>query len=205
MRQACVHSQHNLRRWQYYQSPHLPHTQEEITVAVQYFKAITSTAAPALGGDLPPDITSRPLHVAFFACLGQCTACLAALAERYSPAPAEAAAAAPRDAGASTSPRAAGARGRGGLAFESDDDDGAGPAANASPRAGARAGLQGGRGGVGVGGVAGVSDDVRVLLTASNLSHIRTRLMGSLTQRFLLVLTGARLGGGACRGWAAGR
>lgn len=44
--------------------------------------------------------------------------------------------------------------------------------------------------GVGVGGVPGVSDDVRLLLVASNLSQVRTRLVGSLTQRFLLALTG---------------
>ncbi|KAI8462855.1 MAG: exocyst complex component Sec5-domain-containing protein [Monoraphidium minutum] len=74
------------------------------------------------------------------------------------------------------SPTAKGRPGGGGAAFDSDDDGGDGGG--------------GARGGVGVGGVAGVSDDVRLLLAGSNLSYIRSRLMGSLTQRFLLVLTG---------------
>jgi hypothetical protein len=42
------------------------------------------------------------------------------------------------------------------------------------------------------GGVLGavLSDDVRLLLMSCNLSFMRERLVGSLTQRFLLVLTG---------------
>lgn len=187
--------------------------QEEITVAVQYYKALTSTCSAVLDRELPVDITTRPLHVAFFACLGQCMACLAALAERYNPQPGDTprsssrqglAAVAEGDGGScepgrSSPTGAAGRRGgttgrgvRNALLLDSDDEDEEGGAGQggAAGAGGTRSSLQGGRGGVGVGGVPGVSDDVRLLLTASNLSYIRSRLMGSLTQRFLLVLTG---------------
>jgi hypothetical protein len=35
-----------------------------------------------------------------------------------------------------------------------------------------------------------LSDDVKLLLIGSNLSFMREKLVGSLTQRFLLALTG---------------
>ncbi|KIZ03142.1 Exocyst complex component 2 [Monoraphidium neglectum] len=176
-----------------------------------HLEQLPATLASPLDGELPADITTRPLHVAFFACLGQCTACLAALAERYNPhagdMPSSARGGDDESGGSSTggpdpgggggSPREYWRRGpqaqaRGVLLYDSDDDAGEGGGAGGSGSGGpaVRGGLQGGRGGVGVGGVAGVSDDVRLLLTASNLSYIRTKLMGSLTQRFLLVLTG---------------
>jgi hypothetical protein len=163
-------------------------------------------------GELPPDITTRPLHVAFFACLGQCTVCLAALAERYNPdagdalSPAHRSGATPGDpeggrrsaspargrrlggrgsSGGGVYGRGSASRGTALLGDASDSDEEVEGAGGGSAWA-----VTGQRGGVGVGGVPGVSDDVRLLLTASNLSYIRTRLMGSLTQRFLLVLTG---------------
>jgi hypothetical protein len=217
---------------------HFPEAlQEEVTVAITYYKGLTSTAEEAcpdgaggggeesaggeggegVGGRLPADITTRPLRVAFFACVGGCTACLSATAERFSLQPAERGggggggegAEAAGGGGPGTSgggggpaapPRGAARAAVLAMAPDSDDDEpsAAGPG---SPRGGAAARPLGGaaaaRGGVGVGGVPGVSDDVRLLLTASNLSFIRNRLMASLTQRFLLVLTGAggRAGG----------
>jgi hypothetical protein len=211
---------------------HLPEAlQEEITVAITYYKGLTSTAEEACpdggegegsssgggGGDgrLPSDITTRPLHVAFFACLGQCTTCLAALAERYSLAAGDSsespgATAARRPGGGESSgvPGTSGSGGSGGTGLspargggaarsavlamgpDSDDDDEAGLSGGLGAGPGGPSGGPGARRGVGVGGVPGVSDDVRLLLTASNLSYIRNRLMASLTQRFLLVLTG---------------
>ncbi|GBF96117.1 hypothetical protein Rsub_08993 [Raphidocelis subcapitata] len=194
---------------------HLPEQlQEEITVAMGFFRAVTATCEHALGGALPRDTTSRPLHIAFFACLGQCTAVLGAMAERYAPgagaAPAEGEEASSGGrggaAGASSGspprgPGRPGSRLKPLLNDSDSDDDGAGAAGDGAPgpssaggggvasaSAGRAAPKQ--RGGVGLGGVSGVGDDVRLLLVASNLAAIRGRLMGSLTQRFLLLLTG---------------
>lgn len=176
-------------------------------MCMQYYKALTSTAEAALEGHLPRDMTTRPLHVAFFACLGQCTAVLTAQAERFDPdggafraRPRGAAVGGGSDSDAGSGVEAAGPSSSGGglgsrsaspargggraaalLRPDSDSDDGALPGPS-------------GRG-IGVGGVPGLSDDLRLLLTASNLGFIRSRLMGALTQRFLLVLTGAPGGG----------
>ena len=204
---------------------HLPERlQEEVTAAVRFYEALATTAGSALGGRPPADISARPLHLAFFACLGGTTAALAALAERFSP-PDAAGEGGDSGGGGSSGGNLPGARP---LAAEAgDDDDGGGsgggsdggssplwrsPAARSpTPLYAGGDGGDGGvgdddgdgtaigaaaerEGGVGVGGVPGVSDDVRLLLTASNLAHVRTRLMGSLTQRFLLALTGEQAG-----------
>lgn len=94
---------------------------------------------------------------------------------------------------------AAAVLGRDSLSGGSDDDD-AGLFAASSRARGSYGGPAAGASGGGGGGLRlALSDDVKLLLLGSNLSYLRERLVGSLTQRFLLVLTGVgRSGLAAC-------
>ena len=205
--------------------------QEEVTVVMQSYKSLTDHVA-ALGaslGYMPSSISTKPLQDGYFAgmdeCINTCTAVAEQLRPTGTPAAASAAAAAGFEGsgsaggaagsssgavdavrGAETKAAAAAAArgGRGGaelaLVWDSDEEEGPGGQ-------GARGRRPGGAGGLLWAGKGGLGEDGKLLVLTSNLSYLRNRMLGSLTQRFLLLLTGMREGrakGGTERGRGKG-
>jgi hypothetical protein len=158
---------------------------------------------------IQPDNCTKPIREAYFACLEDTIRCCKAAADKYRPA---GSAAPPHSPTASTSSNRKGRRtsaaavpGRPSFSEDSDDDYDNGDRGGGEPRLVGLGSSNRGHPGAGSSSSSSVlrlvpNDDVKLLLIGSNLSFLRSGLVGSLTQRFLLVLTG---GGGVCGRWAA--
>jgi hypothetical protein len=225
--------------------PVLSVTQEEVTVAMQYYQQLlecatghsssssSSSSAPdgAGGGSvaaavaklLGPDKCTKPIRDAYFACLEDFIKSCMASTDHLRPA-GPAAAAAAGAGSAEGSPRGGSSRAQqqqrrpgmsaaaaaailGRESWEDTDVEAegtfdatltAGGVAGAGLTAAAAAAAGGGGGGAAGGHVLRLvlSDDVKLLLIGSNLGFMREKLVGGLTQRFLLTLTGEHWGGG---------
>lgn len=189
--------------------------QEEVTVAMQYYQqllecctghAISNSSSSSGGGGgsiaaaaariIPPAASTKPLREAYFAALEDFVKHCMAATDHLRPPPGAA------GAGSSAAAAAAG-----------DDSSSSRPARRPGLSAAAAAAILGresledldieAEGTLGsmhhAPGSSGsnvlrlvLSDDVKLLLICSNLSYLREKLVGSLTQRFLLVLTGVR-------------
>jgi hypothetical protein len=170
--------------------------------------------AAAVARIVGPDKCTKPIRDAYFACLEDFIKCCLASTDHLKPQTASTAAAEGGHHRSSSSPRA--------VAGSSSSSRAAGPPPQRRPgmSAAAAAAILGreswddtdvaaegtfdvtmSAGGTAVGVAGGVhvlrlvlSDDVKLLLIGSNLSFMREKLVGSLTQRFLLALTGGLMG-----------
>lgn len=169
----------------------------------------TGSIAAAAAKFITPDKCTKPIRDAYFACLEDFIKNCMASTDHLRPALTAAAAAAAAEGEGSpggSSSRAARRPGMSAAAAAAilgreswDDTDveaegtfdvtmSAGGPAAVMAAAAAAAGGGGGGGGHVLRLV--LSDDVKLLLIGSNLSYLREKLVGSLTQRFLLALTG---------------
>jgi hypothetical protein len=181
--------------------------------------SLSSSTSAARG--ITADVTTKPIRDAYFTCLEDTIKTCKAAAEELRPAAAAAVAGSSSSSsrGAGSSPTkgsgkesipvrrpglsaaaAAAVLGQDILSDDSEYDPAAAAASTAAVSGDAAAAAGGAAAGLSFalglpGGVLGavLSDDVRLLLMSSNLSFMRERLVGSLTQRFLLVLTGEQL------------
>jgi hypothetical protein len=211
---------------------HLPdQLQEEVTVVMQYYKSLLGAAAAAAGGGGAGAGKARAvaahtkvLQAGYFGGLEELVSCCSAAAEELKPA-GTSGASSPTKAGAGAGGEAsesAAGKGRSSSSptrsrqkdpwsvWESDEEEGG--AEGAADKAAAAAGGGGSGLGGGPGWILGqwrargaVSEDAKLLVLTSNLGYVRNVLLGNMTQRFLLLLTGesAAVGWGARDGpWA---
>lgn len=188
---------------------------------MQYYQQLLgcSTGSPtgsinalAAAKIITQDKSTKPIRDAYFTCLEDTIKTCKAAAEVLRPVAKGSSAAAGAAAGGSstaTAAREGGSpqRGRHGMSAAAAaavlgpdtlfDDVETAAAAAAGVDAGLGKLLPGGGAAAGL-GPGSLSDDVRLLLMSSNLSFMRERLVGGLTQRFLLVLTGEQQQVGCC-------
>lgn len=160
---------------------------------MQYYQQLLACSSNSSSGPnssstaakfVPADKSTKPVRDAYFACLEDTIKCCRTAADHLRPAGTAASTGSSSTVpGMSSSSRSKPSSAYDPLLVDSDDEDStASNAAAATPDSAAAAGaaLRPRQ----------LSDDVRLLLLASNLAFMRSRLVGSLTQRFLLVLTG---------------
>lgn len=173
---------------------HLPELlQEEVTAAMHYYQSLLMHCSVV--GDVPADVSSTPLQKAYFQCFEQYTKCAKAVAERLQPLSAAAAATTADEPAATTG------RTRSQLLLDKDVASTSGRVASSAMLSSSRAGGHAANAlsvlddaddtllGIST-SRSGMSDDVKILVLTSNLGYIRNRLMASMTQRYLLLLTG---------------
>jgi hypothetical protein len=187
---------------------HLPdQLQEEVTVVMQYYKSLLGAAAAAGGsgsggGGKAKAVAAhtKVLQAGYFGGLEELVSCCSAAAEELKPG--TSGTSSPTKAAAGDASESAAGKGRSSSSptrsrqkdpwsvWESDDEEAGaeGGGDKAAAAGGGGTALGGGLGGLRPRGA--VSEDAKLLVLTSNLGYVRNVLLGNMTQRFLLLLTG---------------